>query len=354
MLVINDTHIGTSRAGGTTPVSRALLSAYALQQLDDLFEHDHDGVVLINGDLLDGFLVDNRTLQQTFQTLRRRAEQLQRLYLARGNHDVSKDSTKLSSFDLLGFMLLEALPDKVTVITEPARINWPGGAGVVLPHAANQDLFELWMEQAEQMADGAQFLFVHANFDNAFAVEADHSLNVSSSQAARLHQTFRYIVFGHEHQARQHKANGVLVLGNQFPTSISDCLGNDSKSALQLHGNVVRPVETWNAQGSYYQCDWSMTHMVPEGVQFIRLVGEASDEQASEVLEAVSRLRKAHNAFVIGNAVTINGRALDASANDALEEVQKFSVLEFICQHMTDSQAERLRTMAAKRENSNA
>lgn len=354
MLVINDTHIGIARAGGTTPISRALLGSYTLQQFDNLFTHNHDGYVLINGDLLDGFMIDNRTLQLVFQILRHHADNLEQLYLARGNHDVSKDSTKLSSFDLLCFMLQQASPSRVTVITEPTRIEWPGGAGVVLPHAANQDLFDLWMAQAEEMAAGAQFLFVHANYDNNFAAEADHSLNVSAEQAAELHRTFRFVVFGHEHQASQHKGNGVLVVGNQFPTSISDCLGNDRKKALQLHGNVIHEVETWTAQGSYYECQWTQTHMVPEGSQFVRLVGEASDEQASEVLEAVSRLRKAHDAFVISNAVTINGRALDTSANDALEEVQKFSVLDFICEHMTEPQAETLRTLAAKRESNHA
>ena len=356
MLVINDLHAGTNRAGGTTPVSRALLADYVFNNIDDLLKRSDDGYTLINGDALDGFLVDNRTLQRLFQSLSRFLSdpRCQHLYLARGNHDVSKDSTKLSSFDLLGFMLKELAPEQVTVITEPTRINWSGGSGVVLPHAPNQDTFEAWMARAEELADGSKFLFVHANYDNEFAVEADHSLNISADQAKQLNRTFRYIVFGHEHQARQNKGNGVIVLGNQFPTSISDCLGNERKVCMVLIGEDIHMEDTWKAQGSYYECDWSQVHMVPETAQFVRLTGEASDEQASEVLETVSTLRKSHRAFVIGNAVTINGRALDASASDALEEVQKFSVLDFICQHMTPEQAAALRAMAARRETDNA
>lgn len=354
MLVINDTHLGVNRAGGTTPVSRLMLAEYTLQQFDSLISMADD-YCLINGDLLDGFLVDNRTLQSVFRVLSAHLNGgLKKLYLARGNHDLSKDSTKLSSFDLLGFMLTEAFPGRVVVITEPKQIQWADGCGLVLPHAPNQDVFDTWLQRAPELAPAGSLLFVHANYNNGFAAEADHSLNVSPEQAAVLGEHFRRIVFGHEHQARNDTNGLVVVVGNQFPTSVSDCLGNDRKTALSVRGGELYPLVTWEAAGSFYQVDWSKTHMVPEGTQFIRVTGEASDEQASDVLEAISRLRKAHKAFVISNAVTINGQALDASALDAVEAVQQFNILDFLYDCLTPAQVDRLKGYAAEKENNNA
>jgi DNA repair exonuclease SbcCD nuclease subunit len=351
MLVLNDVHLGVNRSGGTTPLTHATLIAYTHEQFESLLDiGSSDGYVLINGDLFDGFLVSNSVLLRTYAAISSRIDSgaILVLYLGRGNHDVSKDSTKLSSFDLLGALLVEAYPQKVVVINEPTEIQWGGdAAGIVVPHAPNQDIFDMWI--GDVLADPTPLVFVHANYDNGFAAESDHSLNLTKEQCAALEAAgVAKIIFGHEHQ-QGIRPNGVLIIGNQFPTSVSDCLNNDSKRALEIDGGTIHERVTWTDRGSYFECEWSKLHTIPHDVQFIRIKGEATDEQAASVLESISALRKKHSAFVITNAVIVNGRSLDVSSIEAIEQVQTFDVLEFLFSNLEAAQVEYLRPMLKER-----
>lgn len=350
MLTINDTHLGVNRSGGTTPTSYLELINYTRSCFVDLLRSSlrGDGYLLINGDLFDGYQVSNADLRFTYAALHEwlKDERSKNLYLARGNHDISKDSSKLSSFDLLASLLQTATPEKVVVITEPTWITWKGGNGLVLPHAPNQDIFEVWLQKAKEEADGN--LFVHANYDNGFAMEKDHSLNVSADMCRELRDAgWTHIVFGHEHQQAQHGA--ALIVGNQFPTSISDCLGNDTKRAIRFDGLVPHEETSWEAKHNYFECDWRRISSVPGTAKFVRVVGEAEAEEAASVLESFSALRKSHSAFVISNAVKIDGQALDVSSLEAVEEVQQFDVLSFLYENFDDAQVAVLKTLAAKR-----
>lgn len=351
MLVINDTHLGVNRSGGTTPVTHATLLEYTHEQFEKLLDiGSPDGHVLINGDLFDGFLVSNAVLLRTFNALSMPLQEgrFATLYLARGNHDISKDTTKLSSFDLLGALLTEAFPNAVVVINEPQIVEWGSDAQAwVVPHAPNQDIFDMWIEEVRQQP--TPFVFVHANYDNNFAAEADHSLNVTKEQCAALEASgVSKIIFAHEHQQGT-RPSGVVIVGNQFPTSISDCLGNTYKRALQIDGGQISEVVTWEDKGSYFECDWAKLDQIPEDAQFVRVKDEATDEQATAVIEAISRLRKKHSAFVITNAVVVNGRALDVSAIEAVEQVQQFDVTEFLFDNLSAEQVEYLRPMLKER-----
>lgn len=349
MLVINDAHNGVNRTGGTTPLSFALLNNYVSQKFNKLLalmDEEEDGKLLVNGDLFDSFSVSNNVMSDVYGSFYRAldAGSIDKLYLARGNHDLSKDTTKLSSFDLLGEMLALAFPNSVYVLTEPYLHD----DFAVIPHAPNQDIFDLQLEAAA--SNPRPYLFVHANYDNGFAVESDHSLNVSVEQCAALSAAgFKHIVFAHEHQQKA-GPNGVLVVGNQFPTSISDCLGNSGKRCISVTAEGITEIQTWTDKGSYFEVDWAALHTVPENAQFIRVKGEASDTQAADVLSAISQLRKSHSAFVISNAVVVEGRALDVSALEAVESVKTFNVVEFLCDNLkTDEQRDVVRKIAATR-----
>jgi DNA repair exonuclease SbcCD nuclease subunit len=361
MLIINDTHLGVHRTGGTTPLSYAMLDNYTMdcfEQLLDQAEADPDKKVLINGDLFDGFVVSNNVLVRAFEAIQSRMVdgRISCVTLSRGNHDISKNSEKLSSFDVLGHMLQAACNGfdsgyvAVEVITEPTKIRWDegnGGVGIVLPHLQNQDLFDVAIDDI--CADPRPFLFVHANYDNGFAEEADHSLNLSKQQAQRLNEAgVRHIIFAHEHQQRQ-EAFGVVVVGNQFPTSVSDCLNNSTKRMLQIVGSEIHSLDTWEEKGSYMEVDWHKLGTVPNEINFMRVKGEATAEEAADVLAAVSALRKTHNAFVITNAVEVDGRSMDVSALEAVENVQRFDVLHFLKDNLTPEQAAAVDAIVATR-----
>jgi hypothetical protein len=353
VLVINDTHCGVNRSGGTTPTTYAMLTEYVQEKFECLLDiGSADGCVLLNGDAFDGFLVSNAVLLRTYSAICARLESgaIKTFFLARGNHDIARDTTKLSSFDLLGALLVDAYPQRVVVINEPTLIAWSEheqDQGWVIPHAPNQDIEDMWIEQARN--EPASFMFVHANYDNHFAAESDHSLNITQEQCAALEAAgFKHIIFGHEH-VQGVRPNGVIIVGNQICTSVSDCLGNEYKRALQIDDGRISEVVTWTDKGSYFEVDWSRLDQLPEDAQFVRVKGDASDEQAAAVLEAISALRKRHSAFVITNAVVVNGRALDVSAIEAVEQVQQFDVTEFLFDNLTAEQVAYLRPMLKER-----
>jgi metallophosphoesterase superfamily enzyme len=354
MIVINDIHLDPHRTGGTTPLSFAMLVNYThdcFEQLLDVVGEQPEGQrdLLVNGDLFDGFTVSNNVMSRTFEALNQRLGSgvIERLYLSRGNHDISKNSEKLSSFDLLGELLTAAHGIKVIVITDYEVVVTSAGPVWVLPHLPNQDLFDAAIEDI--CANPRPYLFVHANYDNGFAEEADHSLNVSKVQAEKLRSAgVKSLVFGHEHQPRQ-EANGVFVVGNQFPTSISDCLGNSEKRMLLVTPESMTTMATWEDKGSYTEVDWHKLGTVSPDVSFIRVKGEATAEQAADVLAAVSSLRKSHNAYVITNAVEVDGRSMDVSALEAVENVQRFDVITFLKDNLTAEQAAAVDAIVATR-----
>jgi metallophosphoesterase superfamily enzyme len=356
MIHINDLHEGVNRSGGTTPVSYATLVNYAetyLIRLLDLPMKHKDNSLLISGDLFDGFIVPNRVVLATARAIGSLiADHGIDVYAGRGNHDYAKDTTKLSSFDLLCGILADQYPDKFFPITEPAQISWGEDEmdqGWVLPHAPNQDIFDLWVKDV--IEGPLPYVFVHANYNNGFAAESDHSLNLSAEQCKAMRDAgVRNIIFAHEHQQAQHP-DGVIIVGNQFPTSVSDCLGNESKRALQIMGGEVREIPTWEKAGSYFECDWKELDKIPETAQFVRVKGEAEAAEASDVLDRVARLRKIHGAFVITNAVVVDGRALDVTALEAVEELGAFDVHQYILDNLeTDKQREAVTDMLKEKE----
>ena len=227
-LSINDVHLGVIRASGTTPKTAADLRQYLLSSLRCLLFKHLDKDVIINGDLFDTFNVPMPDVLAFYQIA---TEWLQhsrgtcQLILGRGNHDFSKDSAKMSSFDFIAAILAVQFPGRrVVAVTEPQMIF----EGIyMIPHMPNQDMFDL--ELSRVPAD-ASLVLVHANYDNEFAVESDHSLNVSREQAQKLTEAGVTLIFGHEHIQRNY-AN-IIIVGNQFPSSIADCVGNDNKKAL--------------------------------------------------------------------------------------------------------------------------
>jgi hypothetical protein len=181
------------------------------------------------------------------------------------------------------------------------------------------------------------------------AAQTDHSLNITKEQCAALEASgVKHLIFAHVHQQGTHP-NGVLIVGNQFPTSVSDCLNNTSKRCLEIENGVIRERVTWEDKGSYFEVDWSRLDQIPEDAQFVRVKGEATDEQAAAVLEGISQLRKKHSAFVISNAVVVNGRSLDVSSLEAIEQVQAFDVTEFLFSNLSAEQRDYLRPMLKER-----
>lgn len=320
--VINDLHLGVIRAAGTTPVTAYALRQFALEQFDMLLGRAADHDLLINGDLFDTDHIPYADLLEAYKML---AEWLISnpgcmLYLPPGNHDLSKTMTTMSSQQFLCSLLKALTPSRVVVPVAGEAITVAGAPGWIIPHMPNQEQFDIELKKVPKV----KYLFLHCNFDNGFAAESDHSLNLSKEQATKL--DVERIVLGHEHQRTMGLTGKVMVPGNQFPTSVADCLGNKDKYMTVITEDKFELVPTWEGAGSFQRVNWRELGETDASAQFIRVEGEAADTEAPSVVSAISKLRKAHNAFVITNAVKIAGHD-DELVAESMEKVANFNVV---------------------------
>ena len=340
LLVINDVHLGVQRTAGTTPASAQALRD-ALQNalrvtLTSCKGHD----VLINGDLFDGYNVPMTDVLEFIDTAREFAANRGRLYLARGNHDISRDSTRLSSFDFVCAILERMLAEQVVVIQQPTAVS---PTRYVVPHAPNQDIFDDWLSKVPD----DQIVFLHANCMNNFAQHSDHSLNVSEEQIQALLKRGCRLVFAHEHQQRNLFEGRVVVVGNQWPSSVADCLGNSEKRLLVVsQDDKFLFDKTWSASESYAEVDW---HDLPYSgsASIIRVVGSASSQEAADAMSAIAKARQKSDAFVIGNAVVVEGVEVGDQIQASVEAVQGFDVLSFLLDKLSPEHADKLRALLA-------
>lgn len=329
---ISDLHLGAIRSAGTTPGTAEQLRFYLLNNLEKLL-NDIDSDLLINGDLFDQMFVPMSDLFSSYQLLYTWLLKGHRLYLSAGNHDLSKNSATFSSFHLLASLLLQQFPETVVIIIGSVPI--PEHDAFVISHVANQDLFDIELSHVPT----CKYLFLHCNYDNHFAVESDHSLNLSEAQAAAL--PVECVVLGHEHQQRTALAGKVVVVGNQFPSSVSDCLNNDTKNLL-LAGHTPTMRETWQAVGSFSEQDW---RSLEDKGQFIRVTGSATSEEAGAVVTAISKFRASAKALVITNAVSIAGVQDGQQIEVTLEQVRGFSVFDALLECLTEAEGEKLKKL---------
>ncbi len=326
MRVINDLHCGVLRSAGTTPQTALSLRTYTLNQLGAMLNDTHEDLIVL-GDLFDTYSIPLTDLWQATEMFKSWLDRGHHLYLIPGNHDLSTDNSRMSSFEFLARTL--------EFDTGTAKYM-PGGGWVdqsrgvyAISHVTNQDLLDHELSKVPQ----CRYLLLHANYDNHFAKEADHSLNVSEEQAKAVPAD--YVCFAHEHNARTALGGKVVIFGNQFPTSISDCLEPLDKHAHRLVlGEAPQAILTWKRDDHYAEVDWRSSELVDKA--FIRIVGTASADESAAAADAVARYRRASEAFVVGNAVKVeSSEGLTQLEVDTLENVRAFDVMGALREYLT-------------------
>lgn len=319
MIIINDLHIGVNRLAGTTVASRQELKRRLLEGLEQLLARAGDEDVCILGDLFDTARVEMADWLATYKVLTTWLSQSPaKLYLVAGNHDLSKNSAQVSSFQALAALLKQSFPTSVEVVTEPQGLV--NGAWCI-PHMVNQEEFD----KAIASVPACDYLLLHCNYDNEFAQQADHSLNLSREQAEAV--PVKHIIFAHEHQQRRALGGKVVVIGNQLSSSIADCLGNAEKSYLDIgNGEPIYTHWEW-INTRYTEINWQKLDEMPPH-DFIRVVGKAEKSEAAEVYKAISKFRDSSQALVVSNAVVIGESALtEKTLEAALKDVEGFNVV---------------------------
>lgn len=353
MIIINDPHLGVSRQAGTTPQSKEDLRHWMFDEFTGLIACESH--VVVNGDLFDDFVVTNRDLLDTFVILGAwlAGDSSRHLCLIAGNHDNSPKADAVSSFTMLHRLLSLSYGTQLTVLD----INEQGAVGShtwAIAHHANQDLFDAALAKAYKTLEtcpSLRYLLLHANHDNGFAVESDHSLNVSKEAAEQFTSRGITLIFGHEHQRRR-VGEHIIITGNQFPSSISDCLGNDDKVCLRL-GDAGLWVEevTWKREqtsGGFVEANWrDLAPSSPLGdADFIRVTGEVPAAEAADCISRIAHLRREHPAFVITNATRVEGAVDVSDLPAAFQVASKFDVMAFIRENLTDEEFSMVERMA--------
>jgi len=328
--VINDTHIGAIRSAGTTTASQLALRKHILERFQKLLPTTGD--LLILGDLFDSYSAPMIDVLTTYEHL---ADWLHEhptaiLYNAAGNHDLSRTSNVMSSFQFLGRLLSRQFPARCFHIEQPTAIPY----GYVIPHLANQDAFN----QALEAMPKTRRLFLHCNLGNKFAEAADQSLNLSLPALDTL--PCDEVILGHEHK---HRIVGkAVVIGNQIATSVADWLGPDKYYAdLDEVTHLTRCAEK---QKEFKQINWVELKEIQTDALFVQVTGEASADQAFEVVSAINKFRKASSAFVVSNAVDVT--ADDGSVFSAnLESVKAFSILKSLKESLTEKEFDKVKEL---------
>lgn len=366
MIIINDTHLSVNRVSGTTPQSREDLRNYVFAEFDKLL-HIADGHDLcILGDLFDGFEVAPRDWLEAYLLLADWCANnpTSDLFLIAGNHDVSSKADRVSSFETLCEVLVNQFGDEqvhqVGIDTcEYFGTNLTHPSFYAVAHHRNQELFDLALDRVLEDCQRGDYVLLHANYDNKFAEQADHSLNVSEAQALEFTKEGVTLIHAHEHQSRVEIPHGtpadggsVVCLGNQIPTSVADALGNSSKYYWTLDGNGLQKFECWKVGGDngYQAIDWRDLNQSATGAKFIRVVGDAVNAEAAQVIDAIHRFRQKSNAFVITNAVKIEGIAEMGDLPSTFEVAKSFDVMEFVYGQLNEAEAEVIRKISANLE----
>jgi len=334
MFILSDIHIGAIRSAGTTPSSALALRHYALARLSDLLTKVEEDLVIL-GDLFDTYSVPMSDLLVTYRMLESWVKNKnKKLTLIPGNHDLSTDSAKMSSFQFLGELL-------ATV----QGVKYLQGGGYVtenvyaISHVPNQDIFELEIAKVPK----CEFLLLHANYNNNFAKESDGSLNLSEEQAKA--SKAGTIVFAHEHAPRKLLGGKVVVMGNQFPMSISDCLDGHDKFMHQIAGDKINPIKVWDRKTEYVEMDWRSPE--PTDAKFIRFIGTASAEESAAAADTVARYRKASEAYVVGNGIRVQTSEGQKQLEiESLEQVRAFDVMAALKDYLTEKEYGKLQSLA--------
>jgi DNA repair exonuclease SbcCD nuclease subunit len=316
LTICNDRHIGAIRTGGTTPSAAYQLRLDLLSEFEEeLYAVNNDLMLL--GDLCDSADINKADLLRLYQILDDWLVRTGRsLFAVAGNHDVPRRSDQLSSFQLL-IKLLQGegqYAGTVHYISEGTLTPY----GYVIGHVLNQDLFDLELSKVPE----CDYLYLHCNYNNKFAVEADHSLNLSQEQAEAL--PVKHIVLAHEHQQRTELKGKVIVIGNQRPSSISDALNNDTKRCMTIKDTGHEFIETWKAEGDYIELPWQ--DLKDTGARFVRAVGSATADEAAQVVTAIARFRAQSAALIVGNAVKVEGVNDTEDLALSHEQIQTFDV----------------------------
>ena len=240
-LIVSDLHLGlrrqTCKGAGATTQSLMAFNHFQFEEAEKLLLSHPERDLIILGDLFAEFSVEYSVLRRSAEILSQRSGVV---YLVEGNHDSSRDQSKKSAISRLAWLLgrLSGGPLVVFASGSPAWVEHH--TVVIVPHLVNQEAFDAALAEIPKGAT----LLTHCNFDNPFAAEKAHSLNLSPAQAA----AFSMVISGHEHN-RSHKGN-MFMLGSPYPCNIGEAEVDHGYHLWDGPDHEPEFVKTWGSAES--------------------------------------------------------------------------------------------------------
>lgn len=349
-LVLNDLHIGVQRSAGTTPASANALRGWLHDQHDVLINDarfvEHD--LIYNGDLFDQFMVPLSDAMRVADSWHLWLSSHQgAIHVGRGNHDISKDSSRVSMFDFVCAMMKSAYPARFFSHVNFGQIS---DMVFILPHCINQEEFDAALAKALAAVPTGAVLLLHANYDNQFSANSDHSLSVTIEQAQQFNAKGCSLLFGHEHAMKVDTDNAVYITGNQFPTSIADLIEEPIKYYAEIVDGAVLMEQVPYADTLLQEVNWKDVATLPEYGRFIKVVGKVAAADNVLVVEIVSKLRaEAVDTFVVTNGVhVIQADEVGGGMEMTGEEIRAVNVFEFLYEQLDPEQAAVVRALVEK------
>lgn len=317
-LILNDLHFGLKR--------EASMPAHALQwfyedvqlaTLRHILDQEPALPVIFLGDLFDHGRPAYSVLAKLRDILARR-----QVTIVQGNHDITKDRSELSGAEFLAGMMGHG-----EYIRELYALN---NTIAILPHMANQELFD---EAIAKASEWATTLLTHCNYENSFAVGKDHSLNLTREQAKK----FETVVLGHEHNGRD--IDNVKIIGSQFPLR-ADQVGPKRYAILQDDGSMKYKPAPFEIPAVTF--DWR--DPMPDLTGTVAtLTGDATIDEAFEVVKLVAEIRNSSGAYMVTNKVVSQGVDLATLAGDSSESVETFDGVGAFWSALGDESREQLK-----------
>lgn len=211
---LGDVHLGRKFIEGVPLHRRGEREEAVWKQFENELKGCTSGIHIQVGDLFDSFDVDNATLLRAAEIYLSAARlNTNTTYIViRGNHDASRNTNKVSSFDLFGLIV----KDRVHVVSTPHVLtHQPGGQTIGL---MPWDPFSSAEEQAQRLEtyEGKlDFVVCHCDLESY----GGSTYNVLPYDT--LSKVTDVVVTGHDHIRRdfQHGSLHVYVTGSMQPYS---------------------------------------------------------------------------------------------------------------------------------------
>lgn len=196
--------------------------------------------VIVMGDLFDQFHVSNEVLLQTYSSIRRAADNnpMVHYYILMGNHDVSRNTELVSSFQILKTMF--SIIENISFITEIQSIGLLGHEEYLLmcPYEAFTPTKDL------KIKTDRRYLAAFGHWDTQ-SFGDEHNLLPYEP----LSKVTDLIVTGHEHNAREFMYDPqtkVIVTGSMLPYSHAEDPEGNIYVTVELHKFLQEPDQYHN------------------------------------------------------------------------------------------------------------